>query len=402
MATETEPRAETTSARSRTPSWSRVIIMAFGHFTSDLHASFLALLLPLVVTKFDLSLTLAGFMGTVFNVAGAFGQPFFGIAADKIARPVFTILGPMVVVLSMGLIGLVPSYPMMLVLLFLAGAGIAAFHPQSFGLAGAASGDRRIAGLSVFVAGGELGYALGPLYLAAVLGALGLAGTAVAVIPGIASCLVIWWFVRSWRTVREQPPGAWRTDFQPHGRSIALLWVIVVIRSIITLVHILFLPLLLRDRGQSLIVGGTAVLLFGGIGALGGLVGGLASDRVGRRTVMSLSFILGAPFLILFGLSRSTWGLLPLALGGFALYLSAPVSVVMAQEMVPRRTSLASSLVTGMAWGTAGLCLTLLGAIADRIGLSAMLMTTVGLSLVALAAIWALPRYEPMTRITLR
>jgi predicted MFS family arabinose efflux permease len=84
--------------------------------------------------------------------------------------------------------------------------------------------------------------------------------------------------------------------------------------------------------------------------------------------------------------------MLPLALGGFALYLGAPVNIVMAQEMLPRRASLASSLVTGMAWGTAGLSLTLVGAAADRIGLSATLMATVAMTLPALAAIAALPR----------
>jgi FSR family fosmidomycin resistance protein-like MFS transporter len=116
---------------------------------------------------------------------------------------------------------------------------------------------------------------------------------------------------------------------------------------------------------------------------------------------MALSFVVGAPLLVLFGITRSAWGLVPLALGGFALYLSAPVNVVMAQEMLPRRASLASSLVTGLSWGTAGLSLTLVGAIAERIGLSATLLATLSLSLVSLLAIWALPKHAPQVHISL-
>jgi FSR family fosmidomycin resistance protein-like MFS transporter len=381
--------------------WSRVLTMAFGHFTNDFYASFLAPLLPVVVTKFNLSLTLAGLLGTAFNSSGAFAQPVFGLAADRITRPVFTILGPLLTVLAMGALGLAPSYQATLMLLFLAGVGTASFHPQSFSLAGAISGERRGTGLSVFVFGGELGYAIGPLFIAAMVGLLGLHATLMAAIPGVAACLFLWQAVRSWRAVRPELPGGLRSDFREHGRSFALIWTVVLIRSIITQAHILFLPLLLQRRGQSLIVGGVAVFLFGGVGALGGLTGGVLSDRIGRREVLALSFVLGAPLLVLFGISRTAWGLVPLALGGFSLYLSAPVNVVMAQEMLPRRASLASSLVTGLSWGTAGMSLTLVGAIAERIGLSATLMATLSLVLIALLAIWALPKQTPQVRISM-
>lgn len=384
--------ADDVAVRTRMPVGRRIAVMALSHFTNDIYAAFLAPLLPLVVIKFSLSLALAGLLGTVFNTAAAFSQPLFGLAADRIARPVFTIAGPILTTLMMGLLGVAPTYQAMLLVLFIAGIGTASFHPQSFALAGAVSRERRGTGLSVFVAGGELGFALGPIYVAAIVGAMGLPGTLVASIPGLISCAVVWWFVRSWRVVRQRPEAGWRSDVRQHGKAFALIWFIVVVRSVITLAHILFLPLLLRQRGQSLLFGGAAILLFGGIGALGGLLGGVLSDRVGRRAVMAGSLIAGAPLLLAFGVMRGPWALLPLALGGFAFYLGAPVNIVMAQEMLPRRASLASSLVTGMAWGTAGMSLTLVGAVADRIGLSATLMATVALTLPALAAVAALPR----------
>ena len=378
--------------RPRRPEWSRLLTMTFAHFTNDLYAAFLSPLLPLVVAKFNLSLALAGLMGTSFNTTAAFAQPFFGMAADRISRPVFTILGPLLTVVGMGVLGLAPSYPAMLLMLFVTGIGTASFHPQSFALAGTAGGDRRGTGLSVFVSGGELGYALGPLFAAAVVGARGLRGTMAAAIPGLAACALIWWLARSWRVARAAPPDALGSDLRQHGRLLSLMWLLVVTRSVIQLSFILFLPLLLRQRGQSLILGATAVFLFGGVGAIGGLLGGTLSDRIGRRAVMAASALLSAPLLLIFTQTTSGWGLLPLALGGIAFFLSAPVTVAMAQEVLPRRASLASSMVTGMAWGAAGLLLTAIGAIADRIGLASTLAGILSLSGVALLCVWALPR----------
>ncbi len=387
--------------RPRAPLWSRLGALTFAHFTNDLYAAFLAPLLPLVVAKFGLSLALAGLLGSAFNLSSAFSQPFFGLAADRTSRPVFTVLGALITVIMMGLLGLAPSYHAMLAVLFIAGLGTASFHPQSFAVAGAVSGDRRGAGLSIFVAGGELGYSLGPIYVAAIVGVMGLPGTALAALPGVAACLLLWRHVGSWRSDLEKPTRSLRGEVRRHGRSLALIWLVVVIRSVVTLGHILFIPLLLRDRGETLMMGGTAIFLFGGIGSIGGLVGGALSDRIGRRAVMAISLIATAPLLVLFGMTESTWGLLPLALGGFTLFLAAPVSIVMAQEMFPSRASLASSMVTGMAWGTAGLSMTLIGAIADKIGLAQTLSASVGLFLIALVAIWALPAQPPRARITL-
>lgn len=385
----------------RAPSWSRLGVLSFAHFINDLYAAFLAPLLPLVVAKFGISLALAGLLGSAFNLSSAFSQPFFGMAADRVPRPVFTVLGALVTATMMGLLGLAPSYHAMLAVLLIAGLGTAAFHPQSFAAAGAVSGERRGAGLSLFIAGGELGYSLGPVYVAAIVGAVGLGGTAVAALPGVVACLLLWRLAGSWWSDLGTPVRArLSTEVRRHGRALALIWLIVVLRSVVTLGHILFIPLLLRDRGETLMMGGTAVFLFGGIGSIGGLIGGALSDRIGRRAVMAISLIATAPLLVLFGSIKGAWGLVPLALGGFTLFLAAPVSIVMAQEMFPSRASLASSMVTGMAWGTAGLSMTLIGAIADKVGLAQTLSASVGLFLIALVAIWALPAQTPRARAT--
>ena len=371
-----------------------IIGVAAAHFVNDLYASFLGPVLPLVVAKFHISLTLAGLLATFFNASAALSQPLFAILSDRMRQRILVALGPTLTVLGMGMIGLAPSYGVLLGVLLIAGVGTASFHPQGASIAGTASGTRKGAGLSFFVAGGELGFSLGPILIALVVSALGLWGTSVAALPGLAMCLALWWTGARRASVQLSRARGLRTDLKGTWRPLTLLFLAVVCRSIIITSYITFLPLLLHARGGSLVAGGAGVLLFGGSGTIGGLLGGNLSDRVGRRRMLMLSFLLGAPLLLIFIRSEGSRAFPFLALGGLSIYLSAAVTIAMGQELLPRQASVASSIVMGLAWGTAGLSLTGVGALADAIGLAHALTAVLGLAAVALAAVWVMPEME--------
>src|SRR3970040_1712570 len=148
-----------------------------AHFLNDFYVAFLAPLLPLVVAKFNLSLALAGFLATVLTTSAAMSQPVVGAIADRLRRRIFVVAGPALTVAAMGLMGLAPTYALLVVLLLVAGTGTSSFHPQGAATAGEASGRRKGTGLSLFVAGGELGYALGPLVIALIVASRGLEAT---------------------------------------------------------------------------------------------------------------------------------------------------------------------------------------------------------------------------------
>jgi FSR family fosmidomycin resistance protein-like MFS transporter len=140
------------------------------------------------------------------------------------------------------------------------------------------------------------------------------------------------------------------------------------------------------------VAGGLAVFMFGWVGAIGGICGVMLSERMARRRVVALSLVLAAPLLAAFIRAPAPWSYFFLAAGGIAAYLSAAVTIVMAQELLPHRVGVASSIVMGVAWGTAGLVLTGVGALADAVGLANALMLVVLLLLPALGATWALPK----------
>ncbi|MDR7587881.1 MAG: MFS transporter, partial [Armatimonadota bacterium] len=362
-----------------------------AHFLNDFFLSFLGPLLPLVVQTFDLSLALAGFLATTLTTSSALSQPLFGALADRLRRPVFVVLGPALSVAAMGLVGLAPGYGVLLVLLLVAGTGTASFHPQGAAAAGGAALRRRGAALSVFVAGGELGYAVGPLAIAAAVSAWGLRSTAALAAAGLLACGLLARSLPGRRTSAADPPPA-RTGPARVAGPLVLLWLVVVLRSILITAYQTFLPLLLHQRGGSLVAGGAAVCAFGGVGALGGISGGLLADRIGRRRTLVLSLVVPVPLLLLFLLTPGPWSYVWLAAGGAALYLSAAVTIVMAQELLPRRAGVASSIVMGLAWGTAGLSLTGVGALADAVGLDRALAGLLALVVPALVAVAGLPR----------
>lgn len=383
-----------TFPRSRVAGWNVPLLLAVcaAHFINDFYVAFLAPLLPLVVSRFHLSLTLAGLLATILNTSAAISQPLFGAFADQMRRRLLVIFGPALTVAAMGLMGVAPSYSALIVLLLIAGTGTATFHPQGASTAGIASGTRKGVGLSLFVAGGELGYSLGPVLIALAVAAYGLSVTWLVALPGVVACGVLWWILRSHTVApapRAQSLGA---DLRGVFRPMALLWTVVVLRTIIISSYITFLPLLLRERGGSLVAGGAAVFLFGGAGAIGGLFGGTLSDRLGRRAVLAASFLLGAPMLLVFIRSHGAWAYVALALGGISIYLSAATTIVMAQEVLPHRASVASSIVMGLAWGTAGVSLTGVGALADAIGLPWALAAVLGLAAIALVFVGLLPK----------
>ena len=171
-------------------------------------------------------------------------------------------------------------------------------------------------------------------------------------------------------------------------KPLALLWVIIVLRSMTGVTFSNFLAVTVTEKGGSHLLGGAAISIFLISGALGGLLAGRISDRVGRKVVIFTTILLAAPFLLVF-LHGPTWSMLPsLALGGLFLFSSTPVGIVAAQEILPGKTGLVSGVVMGMAWGVAGLSLVPVGWLADRYGLVSV-MTWIAL-LPLLAAILAL------------
>ena len=140
-----------------------LLVITVAHFCVDSYATMLAPLLPVVMVRLDLNYTSAGLLGAVGSIANM-GQPLLGMWADRMARRYLVIAGLLIAAIFAPLLGVAPSYPVLVVVLCLGGFGVAAFHPQVFSLAGELSGERRSFGLAIFIFGGTMALGCTPFW----------------------------------------------------------------------------------------------------------------------------------------------------------------------------------------------------------------------------------------------
>jgi FSR family fosmidomycin resistance protein-like MFS transporter len=274
------------------------------------------------------------------------------------------------------------------------GAGIASFHPQ--GSSWAAAGVRHNQGgsMAVFISAGTVGMAVAPIFFERWIAIFGFGRLPWVSTLGLAMTLILLLNVR-------QPAGlhAKRSQFDgqlllSQWKPLTILYLGVFLRSAIQVVYAQYLVLYLsRERGfsvRSAAYGATAYLI---AGAVGGFIGGHLSDRFGAKRVIVWSFAWSMPFLALFFLIRQpVVSIALLAAGGFILLFTIPVNVVVAQKLVPTQAGTVSALLMGFAWGGSGLVfLPLVGWLAERVGLHAVLFSLIWLSLPA----WLLTRKLP-------
>ena len=82
------------------------------------------------------------------------------------------------------MIGLAPTFPVLVLLAGLAGIGSGAYHPMGAVTASAVIPDaQRNTAMSVYVTGGTLGVAVGPLIGAIIFTIAGIQGTVAMVLP---------------------------------------------------------------------------------------------------------------------------------------------------------------------------------------------------------------------------
>ena len=364
-----------------------VLLMASAHMMVDGYGSVFAPLLPLLIPRLDLTLATAGTLTMLFQMAASVAQVGFGHLADRWRPRLLVMAGPVIAVSLLSLIGLANSFAMCAAILICGGLGCAAFHPPAAALAHRLGGDQPGLAMSVYITGGTLGFALGPLMFAPFAQRFGLEWTPLLAIPGL--CVVALFLRRvPPLDVHASSSGGLRA-LRPYAKPLALLYTIVVLRTLTALAYATFVPVMLTRRGLSVTEAGAVVALYLFGSGVGGFLGGPIADRFGARRVIAWSLVAACPFLFIAPFLTGWVFALVLAVGGLFLQSTLPVNVTFGQALAPVSAATVSSLMMGFAWGTGGLSVPLVGFVADRVGIE---HTLVGLSLFPLlAAACAIP-----------
>ena len=337
----------------------------------------------------------AGVFALTASVASAVFQPLVGAQGDRREAHWLLPAGLILTGLGIGAVGLATRYPLTLLAVGACSAGIAAYHPEGARWARHASSSRVTADMSVFSVGGGVGYALGPLVVAAALAPLGLHGTLViAVVPFAAAALV----AVAVRRFREKPAGAHESHRQalalrPEWRPFACLVALFCVASGVTTGLLTFVPLfLVQARATSPAASNVMTSVLLAAAAAGTLLGGVAAQRLGRRFVLLVPQLLLVPAIALLP-TLSYHAMIPLViLIGIAMNANVSVALVLAQEYLPTRMGLATGLTIGLCSGVGGLIVAALGLLGDAAGPSSVLYAMAALPLVVALLAFRLPQ----------
>jgi MFS transporter, FSR family, fosmidomycin resistance protein len=375
-----------------------IFALSLVHFTGDFYAAFLTPLLPLFVDKLGLTLTQVGLLAGISRFLAFVVQPSAGYIADHYHTRIFILGGPLLATVFMPLIGVAPSYLVLILFVSMGSIGVSMFHPTAAGMVSQYAGSRFGLSMALFNLGGTLAFGLSPIFIAFFVHSWGLESSPMTMVLGLvlmaflykivplptAEGLANLGFIGS---IKEAFGGVWK--------PIALIWAIMVLRSFVGQVFLTFLPIYYSREGFSLLSIGTIVSIFTVAGALSGVAAGHFSDRFGFKPLFFVTHGLATPSLYLILLLPGDWAYVSAFLAGFFVLASLPLGVTMAQEIAPKGKSMVSSLMMGLAWGTGGMMTPFAGKLADLFSIRPVLVVLAVIPLLTVGLIAMLPERSP-------
>ncbi len=374
-----------------------ILLLSLAHFVHDVYSSFLAPLLPLLIEKLSMTLTQAGFLSAVMQLP-ALLNPFIGQLADRVSLRYFVILAPVMTAIPMSLIGLAPTYGVLLLLLFIAGISIAMFHVPAPVMIAKMAGSKKGRGMSFFMTGGELARTVGPLTAVALVALMGLEGFWPVMVVGVAASGILFWRFRgvnlAFHNTKQKISLA--ATFTNMRHVLLPLTVILMARSFMHGSMTVFLPTFIQSQTGNIWQGGVALTLFEAAGVAGVLLAGSFSDHLGRRRMLFIS-LMGAPLCVLLFVLSSDWIRLLSLLGcGFMLLSTTPVMLALVQEHAGDSPAAANGMFMMIAFLARSSVVVLIGLIADHSGLQTAYLVSAAAGLVGIPFILMLPaRVQP-------
>jgi len=345
-----------------------IFALTLVHFVGDFYSAFINPLLPVFVEKFSLTLAQVGILVAISRLMAFIVQPVAGYVADHYRTRFFVLGGPLFTIIFISLLGVAPSFLMLLLFVSLGSIGSSMFHPTTAGMVSEYSGRHFGLSMSIFNAGGTFAFAVGPVFITYLVGAYGLGISPFTMIIGLVAMIYLFKIVPT-------PLGERLKDFGFIGslkevlghvwKSIVLIWVIMVLRAFVGISFRSFITVLFSQEGYSLVSIGVIISIFTVAGSISGLLAGHLSDKIGYKPIFYISHGLSTPSLILLLYTPGIWVYFVAFIAGFMTMATLPLGVAMAQELAPRGRSMVSSLMMGFAFGLGGIMTPITGKLAD-------------------------------------
>jgi FSR family fosmidomycin resistance protein-like MFS transporter len=364
-----------------------------GHFIHDSYTGFFAPMLPLLIEKFGLSLAIAGSL-TFFLQVPSLLNPLIGYLDDRFNLKYGLILAPAVTGTLMSILGILPDVLSLCFILLIAGFSVAVFHATAPPIVGRVSGNFIGRGMSIFMAGGELGRTVGPLLFISAISIWTIEDLyRIAAFGWLISAVLLTQMKRVRRS--ESPPLGLLSLLSAANRLILPVFIILIGRSFLISSITVFLPTLMVREGATLMLAAGALSVYELAGVVGALTSGTLSDRYGRRLLLFIGLTASSILIMLLAYAPG-WLLVPtLLLLGFSTLSCQPVMLAVIQDQIPGHRAMANGFYLAMSFVMRPAAAVIIGFIGDWLSLRSSFLITALIVLATIPAIRWLPERNP-------
>ena len=325
-----------------------IALIGSAHAVSHFFQLVLPPLFPLLKDAFDVSYAELGLLATFFYAASGLSQTPAGFAVDRFGARAVLLSGIFLFASAILLIGLAPSYWVMVPLVVAAGIGNSVFHPADYSiLTGGVRKDWLARAYGVHQLGGNLGWAVAP---AAVLTLSHFFGWRMALVVlglfGYLLLAVVWWQGRT-LAVGDAKAARSRVAAGPRTAPLQMLMAPAILLCFAYFAMLAmaltgfqsFLPAALHTaHGTPLGAAGSALTgyLLGGVAGI--LFGGWLADHSRRHErILALGLLIAAVLVMIVGLVDLGIGALVVMISaaGFCSGMTAPSRDMMVRGATP-------------------------------------------------------------------
>lgn len=382
-----------------TPIYPVMVAIGICHLFNDTLQAVIPAMFPVLEKEIGLTFTQLGLITFVLNMVSSVLQPVVGFFSDRNPKPYALPLGMSCTFIGLAGIAIAPNYWIILLSVIFLGLGSAIFHPEGSKVSFMAAGSKRGLSQSIYQVGGNSGQALAPLISAFVLVPFGQIGAAwfliVAAIGIVLLSRISSWYKNQLEEERLTNKKKTLISNLPNltkrqvGIALGLLMAVIFVRSFYVTNMTNFYIFYLMDKYQLTIQNGQMLIfIFLGIGAVGTFFGGPMADRIGRKNVILLSFLVPMPLALLLPYLPLWIVVVFLVVIGFFIMLSFSVTVIYAQELVPSKVGTMAGLTVGLAFGMGAIGSVVIGMMMDSMGIFNTMIFISVLPLLAIVAFW--------------
>jgi len=333
-------------------SYREMWLITLGHSLTHWYPATFYLILPIIGKELGLSYSQIGLIMTCQYIAGAVANIPGGVLVDTVGRKgVLMATSLFWVGFPYLLMGFTHSYLMLLGCVALVGFGNSLWHPTAIPTLARRFPERKGLVLSLHGMGGNVGDAIAPIVVGALLAVLTWREVVILnVVPGIVIALLLFVFLGTLqlggkKREASRDPGAQslRDYFRDlpglfRNRGLVLLSTSSAFRSMTQNALLTFLPVYLAyEMGYSPFWVGACMFALQTAGFAAAPIAGHLSDRMGRKSVMMTSMAMTAVVLVFMALAgKSLAFVFFVAVLGFFLYAVRPVMQAWLLETTPR------------------------------------------------------------------